>query len=139
MQDLPDRNVLLQAVAGFLHQDVVPQVADRALAFRLRIAAHLVATVARELLGEEAEDAAQLARLAALLEEAPPQAGGGRDLRHAAIRGATDRLVERARSADPDSEQAQALRRLVQADLRAKLAVINPGFDLSADIESDPG
>jgi hypothetical protein len=123
MQDLPDRNVLLQAVAGFLHQDVVPQVADRALAFRLRIAAHLVATVAREL----------------LVEEAPPPAGEGRDLRHAAIRGATDRLVEQARTADPDSDAALALRRLVQADLRAKLAVINPGFDLSPDVEADPG
>ena len=77
MQNLPDRDVLLQAVAGFLIKDVVPGLSDRGLAFRVRIAAHLVATLSRELQTEEADDAAQLARLSAALGDPSPETPAG--------------------------------------------------------------
>jgi hypothetical protein len=136
MQNLPDRDVLLQAVAGFLMRDVVPAIDDRGTAFRVRIAAHLVATVSRELQNEEADDAAQIDRLAAALgEDAPPSSAHSRAARHDIVRDLEGAVVAAARAADPDSEGALVLRRAVQADLAARLRVVNPRFDQAVDVE----
>lgn len=135
MQNLPDRNVLLQAVAGFLAKDVVPAVGDRAVAFRVRIAAHLVATVARELMGEEQADFDQTLRLANALDATVPVGLETRDERHHVLRGLEAALLERVQAAGPDTEQALALRRVLQEELKARLKVVNPRFDLSPDIE----
>ena len=106
MQNLPDRDVLLQAVAGFLVQDVVPNLSDRGLAFRVRIAAHLVATLSRELQTEEADDAAQLRRLAEALGQELPAPEPGRNARHAAIRSRGPGGCPR-REVDPDSPEGR--------------------------------
>jgi len=137
MQNLPDRNVLLQAVAGFLAQDVVPAVEDRGVAFRVRVAAHLVATVARELMDEEARDEAQVVRLATALDATVPIGLETRDERHQILRALEIDLARRIRQTDPDSDAALGLRRLVQEDLKARLKVVNPRFDLSADVEGE--
>ena len=135
MQNLPDRDVLLQAVAGFLVQDVVPNLSDRGLAFRVRIAAHLVATLSRELQTEEADDAAQLRRLAEALGQELPAPEPGRDARHAAIRSLEAQVDAHAREVDPDSPEGVVLRRALQADLAARLKVVNPRFDRALDVE----
>jgi hypothetical protein len=138
MQNLPDRDVLLQAVAGFLMRDVVPAIDDRGTAFRVRIAAHLVATVSRELQSEEADDAAQIGRLAAVLGAGEGGASGSahsRAARHAIVRELELAVVAAARAADPDSDSALVLRRAVQADLAARLRVVNPRFDRAVDVE----
>lgn len=138
MQNLPDRNVLLQAVAGFLAQDVVGAVEDRAVAFRVRIAAHLVATVARELQGEEARDLDQMMRLSGALDSTVPIGLETRDDRHHVLRGMEAALLDRVRATPPDTDEALALRRVLQDELRARLAVVNPRFDLSEDVEGSP-
>ena len=137
MQNLPDRNVLLQAVAGFLANDVVPAVGDRGVAFRVRIAAHLVATVARELMGEEAQDEAQVVRLATALDATVPIGLETRDERHQVLRALEIDLARRIRQTDPDSDSALQLRRLVQEDLKSRLKVVNPRFDLAPDVEGE--
>ena len=137
MQNLPDRNVLLQAVAGFLAKDVVAAIDDRGVAFRVRIAAHLVATVARELTGDEARDEAQVVRLATALDATVPIGLETRDERHQILRALEIDLARRIRQTDPDSDAALGLRRLVQEDLKARLKVVNPRFDVSPDVEGE--
>src|SRR5687767_6645635 len=63
-----DRDALLGAVARFLEQDARPALTDPALAFRARIAAALLKSVAAESAAAEALEAAELARLRALLD-----------------------------------------------------------------------
>lgn len=77
MVDAPDKEPLLDALAAFLGRDVVGAIADPALAFRVRIAAHLVAGLARELRTEVADDRAHLEVLRRL--GAGPQGAPGSD------------------------------------------------------------
>lgn len=62
--DEPRKERLLDGVAAFLGKQVVPAIEDPALAFRVRIAAHLVGMVARECRAEP-EDPAEVERMTA--------------------------------------------------------------------------
>src|SRR5262245_7045793 len=66
MQDLPEKSMLLEALAKFIDAQVRPEIRDPALAFRVRIAAHLAGVVAREIRAEDQHDLAELARLEAI-------------------------------------------------------------------------
>jgi hypothetical protein len=142
MQDRPDKTELLGGVARFLLQDVHPRIEaqDKGLAFRVLIAANLLQIVSAEVRTEEAHDAAQLARLRALLPESDQtaQADGapldaeGRRRRIVELERA---LCARLRRPDlPEEERAAALRH-VKETLREKLQVVNPRFDTAAEIE----
>ncbi len=131
MQDRPDKTTLLAAIAQFLVTEVRPAVDDRALGFRVLIAAHLAAGVAREIATEDDLDAAQLAGLQALLGEEPDLPGRS-DARRDAIAAANRRLTERIRAGDVDFDAVNAHLREV---LAGKLAVSNPSFDLKPIIE----
>lgn len=131
MQDAPDRDTLLANVAMFLMAQVEPALKaypeGRGLAFRTRIAAHLVATVGRELLHEEQHDAAELARLGDLLGLDPPGAVVGA-ARRDAIAGLRARLAKALRDEDT-SLDADAMRAGLMQTLREQLEVIQPRFD----------
>lgn len=86
--DGADRHALLGAIGEFLVNDVVPGLSDRALAFRVRIAANLL----RVAIGEE------------IAGDPPP--------------------------VPDDADDATLI-----AALRHKLAVVNPRFDLSEEID----
>ncbi len=134
MQDRPDKTVLLQAVAELLGRDVLPAVTDKALAFRVRIAAHLLAGVAREVQDEPAADAAHLTALQTALgvqtnlPEAPEALRG-------AIRTAQATLCEHIRSAELSSEDQHHLRGLVRGPLGLRATTGNPRFSLAPEIE----
>ncbi|MCA9567260.1 MAG: hypothetical protein KC656_05435 [Myxococcales bacterium] len=130
MQDEPGKERLLAEVARFLGSDVVGAITDPGLAFRVRVAAHLVGTVAREVATEQAADEAELADLVALGVAAP--ATGSRAVR-AAIQEGRAALAARLREhgGDPASDAA-----LVRS-LRARLQVSNPRFALDADTGED--
>ncbi len=49
MQDRPNANELIEAVAGFLQRELVPTVTDPRLRFRALVAANVLSIVAREL------------------------------------------------------------------------------------------
>lgn len=66
MRDRPDPFALLSIVADTLHADVIPNLTGAA-AYQARIAASLVAMVAREIRQGPGDDAAEIARLRALL------------------------------------------------------------------------
>src|SRR5437879_4189049 len=70
MQNRPDGSTLLDAVATFLIGEVAPKLeADKALQFRVMIAANLATIVAAEQRTEDDRFAAEARRLAALLPE----------------------------------------------------------------------
>lgn len=130
MQDLPDKQTLLGALAQFLSEQVQPAITDRGLAFRVRIAAHLADTLRREVAHEEAHDAAELARLRDLLG-----AEGLPSDRTDAIRTLNARLAQALREGTVDADAARAS---LLATLRDKLAVVQPRFDTRLDLEEAP-
>jgi hypothetical protein len=67
MQDEPTPRELTKAVADFLRNDIAPLVSGHH-AFKLRVAINALDLVTRQLTLEQGGDAAEAARLAALLE-----------------------------------------------------------------------
>ncbi len=124
MQDRPNVDELLEAVAGFLQNDVMPNTTGR-LSFHARVAGNVIEMLRRELASEEEHLAREWAGLDTLLGEKPrPQSLG--DLRGSV----TERNAElsqqirdgRADSGDMRTAVVQHLRSVV----RDKLAVSNP-------------
>jgi uncharacterized protein DUF6285 len=66
MQDEPTPNELTKAVADFLRNDIAPLISGHN-AFKLRVAINALEPVTRQLTLEQGGDAAEAARLAALL------------------------------------------------------------------------
>ena len=130
MQDSPDKAVLLAGVATFLKESVLPAIDDRALGFRVRIAAHLVATVAREVTSEEAADEVELAGLVALgLAESavsPP-----------AIRDGIARGRASWAQALRDGRAPEGTDDVMAQSLASRLRVSNPRFSLDLDTGED--
>ena len=125
MNDRPTGIELLRAVERFLEQEVVPRL-DGPRRYHARVAANVVAIVAREIETEEAQLQGEWERLGALLgllEERPALRGALRD----AVRERTQELATRIRRGDADrgvwrEDLIAHLRRTV-AD---KLAVSQP-------------
>lgn len=135
MQDLPEKAMLLDALAQFLDKQLRPKLEDPALAFRVRIATHLSQLVAREIRAEDQHDLAEIARLREVLgraEEAPPLP---RALRHQAILEMKRALSKTVRDADLDEPAQARLRSAIKATLIEKLSVSQPRFDTSTQIE----
>ena len=130
MQDHPSKMALLTGVARFLAADLAPEVEDRDLRFRVRIAAWLVQQVALELAFDEQQDTAELERLCALLGEEVPGAAPT-SVRHERLRELNGRLVERIRAGEVD----EALFDHVTQTLKEKLAVVQPRFDTRLEVE----
>ncbi len=125
MNDRPTGVELLRAVERFLEQEVVPHL-DGPRRYHARVAANVVAIVAREIETEEAHLEAEWQRLAALLELREPRPAARAALRDA-LRAQTQALALRIRRGDADqgawrAELIAHLRRTV-AD---KLAVSRP-------------
>lgn len=118
MQPAGEVEQLLQAVAKFLDQELRPVVTDPGLAFRARVAASLLRSLALEQPAAERLDAEARTGLAALL---------GRDASRAELEAD---LVERLRAGRLDAKAQAAARVAVQTALRARLRVTSPDLDL---------
>lgn len=142
MQDAPDRETLLANVAMFLMAQVEPALkahpGGRGLAFRTRIAAHLIMTVGRELACEGEHDAAELARLRGLLGEPPGDSASGPvgAERQAEIVALRTRLAGVLRD-DAQPIDAGAVRAGLMQTLREQLQVIQPRFDTRMTFDGD--
>jgi hypothetical protein len=124
MQDRPTVAELLDAVRGFLEHDAVDAL-DGTAKFHARVAANVLAIVARELETENEQLAAEWQRLDALLGSIPMPT----DLaaRRAALRVRTGELCERRGGGDADGgPMRDAVLAHVRATVREKLAVANP-------------
>ena len=126
MQDRPNYDELLEAVASFLTTDVMPNTTGRTN-FHARVAANVVEMVRRELASEEDHLVREWEGLAGLLgEEAHPATLAA--LRDALLRRNED-LSARIRRGDADTGP---FRQQVLAHLRAvthdKVSVTNPAL-----------
>ena len=126
MQDRPSVDELLEAVAGFLHDDVMPNTTGR-LSFHARVAGNVVQMLRRELSLEEDHVAREWAGLNALIGavERPGSLASTREQLVARNQALSDRI--RAGGADEPVFRAALLAHL-RAGMRDKLAVSNPGL-----------
>ena len=134
MQNRPDGSTLLDAVANFLVTEVGPRLeSDKALQFRLLIAANLATIVASELRTEDDRCAAEGQRLVALLPEIGqlPQLSSPRRVeRMTAIAAMEAALAARLRQSGPDDASLAHLWETAKQTLQ----VTNPRFDLSEEL-----
>jgi hypothetical protein len=101
VNDRPTAVELLRAVEAFLERDVVPGLAGPAQ-FHTRVAANVVASVAREIETEEGQLRGEWERLGALLGEAAPAPVERERLREGVV--ARNRvLAERIRAGEADA------------------------------------
>jgi hypothetical protein len=124
MQDRPTVAELLDAVRGFLEHDAIAAL-DGTARFHARVAANVLAIVARELEMQSAQLAAEWQRLDALLGNTPmpPDVTAQR----AGLRGRTTELCERIAGGDADDGPFRAaVLAHVRATVCEKLAVANP-------------
>lgn len=124
MQDRPTTAELLAAVQGFLERDAVPAL-EGTLKFHARVAANLLAIVARELAAEDQQLAAEWLRLDGLLGgmAMPSDSAALR----AALQARTAELCERIARGDADAGPFRdAVLAHVRATVREKLTIANP-------------
>ena len=125
------KEVLLEAVAGFLVQDVAPAVGHEGLAFRLKIAANLLSTIAGEGRVDEQLELAARDRLRALTPGVEVR-GDRQAERRAELRELEAALAHALRAGHaPDPEQ---VRSTLRRNLAERLAVINPRFELNEEL-----
>lgn len=133
MQNRPDASTLLDAVAAFLMAEVAPKLeADKAIQFRLMIAANLASVVAGELRTEDDRFAAEAARLKALVPGADDGklASPRRDERMAALAALDAALVKQLRANGPDDATLNHLWETAKQTVQ----VTNPRFDVSENL-----
>jgi hypothetical protein len=128
MQDRPNVRELLDAVRGFLEEQVVPAL-EGTRQFHARVAANVLAIVSRELACGDAGLRTEWAQLTALLEmpaASPPESGAALA---EAVRALITTLAERIRAGDADSG---SWRERVLTHLRMmaeeRLAIANPRY-----------
>lgn len=129
MQERPEPRAVLEALARFLLEELQPAVADKRLAFRVLIAAHLASTVAAELDERPRHAQAELSRLSALLPDVPVSS----DVQ-VALRDLNAALVDRLKQKPPAPDDA-AVRAHLKATLAEALGIFSPRFDTSSEIE----
>jgi hypothetical protein len=124
MQDRPTRVELLDAIRGFVEAEVIPAFEGRRR-FHARVAANLLAILARELESEEGQWADEWVRLDVLLgaTEMPTR----REERRRFLLARTEQLCARIRDGDADRGAfREAVLRHVRRTVEEKLAVANP-------------
>lgn len=132
MQDRPTATELLDAVRGFVEREVIPAL-DGTAKFHARVAANVLAIVARELTLGDAHLTAEWQRLDALLQDALPLPGDPADRRRA-LRARTEALCARIRDGDADGGPFRdAVRAHLAATVREKLEIANPKLLIAAD------
>ena len=124
MQDTPTAPTLLNEIAQFLEAQVRPAISEKGLAFRVRIAIHLLGVIAREVEQAPGHLAAEASRLSALLGGDPP----GDDLA-AWVEARNTELAAGLRADAYDAEARAAIQAHLMQTLRETLAVAQPRFD----------
>jgi len=135
MQERPNKLVLLTALARFLMEEARPALSDPRLAFRALIAANLASVVASELASDDGAVTSDLARLVSLFPGESESADAPFDSRRARVAELNTRLAVRLREVDLATDEADRIAAVLRESLREKLAIDNPRFDTSLDIE----
>lgn len=130
MHNRPDHPTLLEAVATFLMESVAPKLeADKALQFRVLIAANVVTTTAAEVRTEDERFAHEVRALEPLVSGSESANSTDRAMRGAALDAMNRELAQRLRAGALSEEQErQALEALLEL-AKATLRVTNPRFE----------
>ena len=128
MQDRPDARELLEAVRNFLEEQVVP-VLEGTRKFHARVAANVLAIVAREIGDEDGVLRAEWRQLVALLKPAAAEPPQGLSALRAEVRALNAMLADRIRQGDADEGpwRAEVLAHL-RITAAARLAIANPKY-----------
>ncbi|HEY8209359.1 MAG TPA: DUF6285 domain-containing protein [Myxococcaceae bacterium] len=124
MLERPDEPSLLEALAKFLIADLHPTVKDKKLAFRVLIASNIATTLATQLRGQQERRGAEQERLRALLG----RSGGTVQELNAA-------LAAKLRAGGLSADEMDRIADCLKQSLQESLAVVNPSFDTSLEIE----
>jgi hypothetical protein len=135
MQERPNKLVLLTAIARFLMEEARPALSDPRLAFRALIAANLASVVASELASDADAVTRDLARLGPLFPEGIDAGAESFESRRALVADLSARLAKRLRDESPSADETSRIAAVLRESLREKLAIDNPRFDTSLDIE----
>jgi len=134
VQERPNKLVLLTAISQFLVEEARPALKDPRLAFRALIAAHLASVVASELNSDTEVVARDLGRLRELFPDAP-DAGESLESKRALVAELNLRLASKLRDGVASAEELARVAGALRESLREKLAIENPRFDTSLDVE----
>jgi hypothetical protein len=134
MQERPDKLVLLTAISRFLLEEVRPALSDPRLNFRALIAAHLAHVVATELGSDEGAVTRELGRLLPLFPDVPPPSES-LSARCMLVAELNARLAAGLRDGAHSPAELGDIAAVLRESLREKLAIENPRFDTSLDIE----
>ncbi len=125
MNDRPDAVELLGAVERFLRDEVMPAL-EGPRRFHARVAAHVVASVAREIARGDGDLVSEWRGLASLLDREADAPGSGAALRDAVVE-ANRELVARIRAGEADAGPwRDAVLAHLERVVEAKLAVARP-------------
>jgi hypothetical protein len=132
VQTRPDAATLLEAVAAFLLEEVSPRLKDdKAIAFRVMIAANLANIVATELRTQDERFVSEARRLKALLPGAADEARLWSARTHDRLEALTElskELAARLRAGKMKIDE-RVLEHLTQT-ARETLSAVNPRFEL---------
>ena len=135
MQYRPDASVLLRAVALFLETQVRPAMPDKALAFRVRVAAWLAQVVAVEIAGDEALDLQEMGGLFELLGVDDRQIPSSQAERRARLTEMNEQLSAHLREGELAAGEIGDVSTHLRAILAGRLAGLQPAFDTRTNIE----
>lgn len=131
MQIRPDAATLLDAVATFLMSEVAPKLeGDKALQFRLIIAANLATVVASESRTEDERFADESKRLSRLFPDTAELSSARRQERLAALSTLEAALCARLRAEGP----SEAIFEHLFETAKSTLKTTNPRFELSENV-----
>jgi hypothetical protein len=136
LQDRPNARELIEAVASFLDNELVPTITDSRLRFRTLIAINVLGIVSRELELGNAVLIAEWQRLASLLAESEPTSPVNDANLVAEINALRRELRDRIRSGDFDEgDRFDAALNYAESAVAAKLRISNPRFLTRLGIE----
>lgn len=129
MQDRPSARELVEAVAQFLSQEIVPQMNDQRSRFRSLIAANVLTVVARELAAGETPLLAEWQSLGILLGDMNSQAPERAAELQSAVLARNRELCARIRAGDFDNHtRGELLHEHLTATVIDKLRIANPRY-----------
>jgi hypothetical protein len=135
MQQRPDTPTTLDAIVRFLLADLQPTVTDKALSFRVLIAANALSQCAQELRAEPQRSISELDALHTLMPDFAVRTQTTDQGRWEAIAALERELCERIRDGRLSAAENGAAMLVVRLLMRETLKVTNPRFDLADTIE----
>lgn len=128
MQDRPTEIELVEAVAQFLEDEVIPVITDARLRFRLLIAINVLAIIKRELEAGEAPLKLEWQQLISLLSRSGEEPPLSVSALRVALQQLNQELCSRIRAGEGDEAWREAVFEHVYQTVNEKLRITNPRY-----------